>query len=188
MPPLALKCSTRSDNIYSTSNKLLRSLKTNQKAQRILPCIWILKKQQQSEHYEISIEIELTIHAQSVLFRRISAITYFYKLNKDMETRWLCGLSLRIEQDNRWNYIWYSKQALESRFCIGRISMVSLPSTILDIMRNTCFKMNNPPSHTAFKSNQGELLFYCISLTLIMFGGFGIQPLKYSHTTPPVKI
>lgn len=33
-----------------------------------------------------------------------------------------------------------------------------------------------------------ELIFNCISLTLIMFGGLGSEPEQYSHTTLAVKI
>lgn len=72
------------------------------------------------------------------------------------------------------NYIWYSKKALESRFCIGRISVASLPSTILDIMRNTCFKMNHPPESHSIQERRRELTFDGTSLKLILLGGHRI--------------
>lgn len=84
-----------------------------------------------------------------------------------MKTCWLCVLSVRSEQDNRCNYIWYSKQALESRLCTGRIFGASLPSTILHLMRNTCFKANNPQTLAQHSdaTEGAHILLYTINST-----------------------
>lgn len=105
-----------------------------------------------------------------------------------MKTCWLCGLSLRSEQDNRWNYIWYSKQALEKQimhwqdFC-GLFAKHNTRHNEKHLFRHE----QSTKSHS-IRKEPSELVFYCVSLTLIIFGGLGSQPQSYPNVTTPIKI